>query len=335
MLNYYQLLELKTDASTDEIRQAYRRLMRRYHPDLSELPREEATLKSADINTAYRTLIDAKKRQDYDNLLKLRGEKFPNRTPEPIITDKNKPKPPADPQSGPDGEPPSPQDESQASREGGLPFSEEDYLALISDRPKYKAAIEKYYSLHSTGFKPNWANVDMHKHLKRKADGANSVTGQESDVLDLYDVDLSGSDWSELVIEKITFRNCSLKGVNFQGVFIVDCEFSTCDLTGANFTGAFIQNPRKIQNCNFSNCRLDRVVFRGQIVMIRGCSFKGASAKDMDFTDLSGRTKQSLKDQVLSCLKEPHWKNANASDIIAGIESAKAQKKGIWPFGKK
>ena len=175
----------------------------------------------------------------------------------------------------------------------------------------------------------------MHKFLKRKAEGANSATGQESDMLDLYDVDLSGSDWSELIIEKITFRNCSLKGVNFQGVFIVDCEFSTCDLTGANFTGAFIQNPRKIQNCNFSNCRLDRVVFRGQIVMIRGCSFKGASGKDMDFTDLSGRTKQSLKDQVLSCLKEPHWKNANAADIIAEIESARAQKKGIWPFGKK
>jgi curved DNA-binding protein CbpA len=336
MLNYYQSLGLKTDATTEEIRHAYRNLMRKYHPDLSELPREEATQKSAEINQAYRTLVDPKKRQDYDSLLKLRGEKIPVRSTEPVITEKpssNSPTPPAA-QSGSSTAPPF---EPSGDGAGGFALSDEEFLALLSDRQKYKAMIDKYYSIHSTTFKPNWANVDMHKYLRGKAEGASSVTGIESDTLDFYDVELSGSDWSELIVEKIAFRNSNLKGVNFQNAFIFDCEFNGCDLTGTNLTGAFIQNPRKIQNCNFSNCKFDKVVFRGQIVMIHSCNFKGASGKGMDFTDLSkpARFKQSLKDQVMSCLQEQHWRNASTADIVRDIESARPQKKGFWPFGKK
>jgi curved DNA-binding protein CbpA len=336
MLNYYQLLNLKTDATPDEIRHAYRTLMRKYHPDLSDLPRDEATQKSAEINEAYRTLIDTKKRQDYDNLLKLRGERVVSYTGE-----STKPQSPANqqtprPSQPPSGSPPNgPPPPREPQRTPEYEFNEEEYLRLFADRQKYKQMIDQFYAVHTSRFKPNWNNADMHKYLKRTSQGVSTQLGIETDVLDLFDVEFSGSDWSNLVIERFTFRNSTFKGVNFQGAFIFDCEFTECDFTGSNFTGAYIQNPKKIQKCTFINCKFDKFIFRGQIIMIRQCNFKGASGKGMDFTDLNGKFKQDLKTQIVSCLTEPHWKNTGTEEILKDIEDSKPPKKGIWPFGKR
>ncbi|MCD6120173.1 DnaJ domain-containing protein [bacterium] len=331
MLNYYQLLGIKTDATPDKIRNAYHKLMRKYHPDISDLPRDEATQKSSEINQAYRTLTDAKKRQDYDNLLKLRGETVVSFKTGPILGEKENERGGQDKKAG--GVPAS--DDAAEKQTSGIGFSDEQFLKLIKDRSAFKRMIDKYYSIHSSRFKPNWANVDMHNYIDRPAQGANSVLKTNLDALDFYDVELSGSNWSELLVERIAFRSCNLKGTNFQGAFIYDCEFSDCDFTGANFTGAFFQNPRKIQKSTFANCRFDKATFRGQIVMIRACNFKGASAQNLQFTDLSGRHKPSLKEQILDSLKEPHWRNINTEEIVAEIESMRPPKKGFWPFGKR
>lgn len=64
--DYYQILEVSTNATQKEIKQAYYRLMRKYHPDTSqEVNAEEMTKK---INEAYETLSDSEKRKAYDSM---------------------------------------------------------------------------------------------------------------------------------------------------------------------------------------------------------------------------------------------------------------------------
>lgn len=63
--DYYQTLQLNKSASADEIQKAYRKLARKYHPDLN--PDDKAAQqKFKDIQLAYDTLSDAEKRKMYD-----------------------------------------------------------------------------------------------------------------------------------------------------------------------------------------------------------------------------------------------------------------------------
>lgn len=64
--DYYKTLGISQDASADEIKKAYRRLARRYHPDVSEEPDAEAQFKR--ISEAYEVLKDPEKRRLYDQL---------------------------------------------------------------------------------------------------------------------------------------------------------------------------------------------------------------------------------------------------------------------------
>ena len=73
--DYYAALEVPRDADADAIRKAYRRLARKYHPDVSKESEAEARFK--DIAEAYETLKDPEKRAAYDALGQRRaGEEF-------------------------------------------------------------------------------------------------------------------------------------------------------------------------------------------------------------------------------------------------------------------
>lgn len=64
--DYYATLGVERDASADEIKRAYRRLARKYHPDVSTEPDAEARIKA--LNEAHEVLGDPGKRSTYDDL---------------------------------------------------------------------------------------------------------------------------------------------------------------------------------------------------------------------------------------------------------------------------
>lgn len=64
--DYYEIMGVKKDASQDEIKRAYRKLARKYHPDVSK--EADADTRFKEIGEAYEALKDPEKRTAYDQL---------------------------------------------------------------------------------------------------------------------------------------------------------------------------------------------------------------------------------------------------------------------------
>ncbi len=64
--DYYKIMGVSRDADKNEIKRAYRKLARKYHPDVSKEPNAEAKFK--ELGEAYEVLKDPEKRSAYDRL---------------------------------------------------------------------------------------------------------------------------------------------------------------------------------------------------------------------------------------------------------------------------
>lgn len=74
--NYYRILEVEADATQAQIKVAYRKLARRYHPDVSLFQDAEERFK--EIAAAYDTLKDPDKRIAYDRFGHRRAGRAPD-----------------------------------------------------------------------------------------------------------------------------------------------------------------------------------------------------------------------------------------------------------------
>ena len=64
--DYYEVLGVDRGASSDEIKRAYRKLAKQYHPDVYNGDKEEAAEKFKEVSEAYEVLSDENKRRQYD-----------------------------------------------------------------------------------------------------------------------------------------------------------------------------------------------------------------------------------------------------------------------------
>ncbi|MBQ2437045.1 MAG: DnaJ domain-containing protein, partial [Clostridia bacterium] len=63
--DYYEVLGIDKSASADDIKKAYRKLAKKYHPDLNP-DDKEAEVHFKEVNEAYEVLSDQQKRARYD-----------------------------------------------------------------------------------------------------------------------------------------------------------------------------------------------------------------------------------------------------------------------------
>lgn len=75
--NFYEVLGVEKSASAEEIRKAYRKLARQYHPDVNKA--KDAPAKFNEVQEAYDVLSDEQKRKAYDRL----GERYSERGAQP------------------------------------------------------------------------------------------------------------------------------------------------------------------------------------------------------------------------------------------------------------
>ncbi len=64
--DYYEVLGVDKNATDEELKKAYRKLAKKYHPDANPDNKKEAEAKFKEVNEAYETLSDSQKRQMYD-----------------------------------------------------------------------------------------------------------------------------------------------------------------------------------------------------------------------------------------------------------------------------
>ncbi len=75
MINYYHVLHVQEGSARDEIRNSFRKLVKKYHPDKNKTNGISSEDKIKLLIKAYKTLTDSEKRVHYDSLLQNENTK--------------------------------------------------------------------------------------------------------------------------------------------------------------------------------------------------------------------------------------------------------------------
>ena len=90
--DYYDILEVSENASSSEIKRAYRRLARKYHPDSGDPSASESIFQ--EVTEAYTVLSDKEKRAEYDEEREPKEKSFDSRgSTEPKVNSQQKSSP--------------------------------------------------------------------------------------------------------------------------------------------------------------------------------------------------------------------------------------------------
>lgn len=77
MVDYYSVLKVGKSATKDDVKKAYKKLARQWHPDKNPNNQEEATKKFKQISEAYQILSDDFKRREYDREGEMKSSRSP------------------------------------------------------------------------------------------------------------------------------------------------------------------------------------------------------------------------------------------------------------------
>jgi len=221
MKNYYDILKVKNTANADEIKNAYRALAKKYHPDLNTAVGAKETL--VEVNEAYDTLGDEKKKADYDK----KFADFQNRQKfvHNIKTNSYANQPPQYPKTGPQPYPKTETPPSQYSRAGTHPPPPPPQYARPFQPPPQPPPFNRPNTFaHQTstpppGFQPRPPSANdtvLQKHLKEMevkrafSEGFAKGSGEAQDKSKITINQL------QLEIKILTERNTELHKKNLQ-----------------------------------------------------------------------------------------------------------------------
>jgi curved DNA-binding protein CbpA len=158
--DYYALLSVDPDATTDDIKRAFRREIARYHPDkVHHLGQEFQALaaeRAAELTEAYRVLMDASLRTSYDT---ERGESSAAATPPPAqAAGAAKPAEPPRETRQPQTAPPSPPPQ-EAARPAESSAGRDTFvrrMSMTKFREAVERALEGVTSMPARGFEASY-----------------------------------------------------------------------------------------------------------------------------------------------------------------------------------